>query len=80
MEIPGIDRTGCRDVIFEKTSVADQLIPQPEFAFNGETYVFDNRLYFRYLKKRKTVIRKLGKAWARELQHRETMRRILKQK
>ena len=26
-------------------------------------------------KKRKTVIRKLGKAWARELQHRETMRR-----
>ena len=64
------------DVIFEKTSVADQLIPQPEFAFNGETYVFDNRLYFRYLKKRKTVIRKLGKAWAKELQHRETMRRI----
>ena len=80
MEIPGIDRTGCRDVIFEKTSVADQLIPQPEFAFNGETYVFDNRLYFRYLKKRKTVIRKLGKAWARELQHRETMRGFLKQK
>ena len=50
------------DVIFEKTSVADQLIPQPEFAFNGETYVFDNRLYFRYLKKRKTVIRKIRKS------------------
>lgn len=64
------------DVIFEEVSVTDQMIPQLEFAFNGETYVFDNRLYFRYLKKRKTVIRKLGRAWARELQHRETMRRI----
>lgn len=64
------------DVIFEEVSVTDQMIPQLEFAFNGETYVFDNRLYFRYLKKRKTVIRKLGIAWARELQHREIMRRI----
>lgn len=67
------------DVIFGKTSVMGQPIPQPDFAFDGETYVFDNRLYFRYLRNGKSVIRKFGRTWAKELQHREIMRQIFEE-
>jgi len=64
------------DVIFEETSATDHLVPQLDFTFDGETYVFDNRLYFRYLRNSKSVIRKFGRAWTKELQHREIMRQI----
>ena len=66
-------------MIFGKTSVMGQPIPQPDFAFDGETYVFDNRLYFRYLRNGKSVIRKFGRTWAKELQHREIMRQIFEE-
>lgn len=64
------------DVIFEKNSVTDRLLPQQDFAFDGETYVFDNWLYFCYLRNRKAVIRRFGRYWAKELQNREVMRQI----
>lgn len=64
------------DVIFEKNSATDRLLPQQDFAFDGETYVFDNWLYFCYLRNRKAVIRRFGRYWAKELQNREVMRQI----
>lgn len=67
------------DVIFEETPVAAYLIPQREFAFDSENYVFDNQLYFCYLRNGKSVIRRYGKWWAKELKYREIMERFFEE-